>query len=156
MTNSDAQALRELRTKGMGVAAQLAWETVRRKPLTKTVVKIIATVALVSATLLPMLRMIQILATTGANTLSSDDLRFIAPLLDQVLSGSYQWQNFLHDTFFNAHQIAIGGLVFILFAWLTDMNVYYILFLHVALVIIRVFLIHNALTRTKQHTIPHD
>lgn len=101
MAASDLQTLHRLRARRVSIGAYLERETIRHKRLVTTLAKAIATIALMGATLLPMLRMIEILATAGADTLSSDDFLFVTPLIDQVLSGTYHWQNFFHDTFYN-------------------------------------------------------
>lgn len=97
--------------------------------------------------LLPLANIIRIVATTGANTPSSDDdifiLRFVGPILD----GTYRWRHFFRDGFHNTHADYFPGLLYILAAKLTDLNIYAILYAGIALAAVRALLLYTLLAR---------
>jgi hypothetical protein len=105
---------------------------------------------IVTLTLLPAVRIANILATTGANNLSSDDGNFINKFLGQVLEGTYHWQNFPRDTFFNTHSLLLPGLVYLGLAYFANFNVYVALYLGLLLAALKLLLIHSALTKSDQ------
>jgi hypothetical protein len=95
--------------------------------------------------LLPILHITIILITTGTNNISADNLLTV-PLINQVLNGSYQWRNYLHDTFINGHVQAWDILIQILSAYLAHWNVFTLLYLGIVLGIIKLILLYDAFT----------
>lgn len=63
---------------------------------------LVACIAMLLVGLAPAIRMAWHIAATGANAISTDYI-YIVPLIDQMLDGSYQWQNLLKDTFILQH-----------------------------------------------------
>src|SRR5215467_14227376 len=98
-------------------------------------------------TIAPIARMIYILATTGANTPSSDDEQFIPFFLGQIMSGLYNWLSFPQDTFQNTHVTMVPALVYVAMAYLDHLNIYHLLYLGVLLVAVKLVLLDNTLTR---------
>src|SRR5438105_2380305 len=96
----------------------------RVKPWQHQALRWAAITVVVALTLLPALGIANILVTTGANNLSSDDGIFNSRFLDKVLDGTYHWQNFPRDTFFDPHSLLIPGLAYIGLAYFADSNVY--------------------------------
>jgi hypothetical protein len=96
-------------------------------------------------TILPILRMGFILATTGANNLSNDHVGSF-PVIDQVLNGHYQWKNYFRDTFSQGHSTALTVLVQIGLVYLSHLNVYVMLFIGMGLAAIRLILLYNIFT----------
>ncbi|HKQ06598.1 MAG TPA: hypothetical protein VJ464_15805 [Blastocatellia bacterium] len=97
-------------------------------------------------TLLPLLNIIHIIATTGANTPSSDDAFFMDRFLGRVLDGTYDWRFFIRDTFFFTHSNLFPALAYIAMARLTHFNVYSVLYFGILLAAIKLALIHNSFT----------
>src|SRR5712691_2118451 len=106
---------------------------------------IIVTLAL---TLLPVLAMAIILTSTGANNLSSDDGIFNSTFLDKALAGTYHWQDFPRDTFFNTHSLLFPGLVYLGLAYFADLNVYVAIYIGLLMAALKLLLMHSALTRS--------
>src|SRR5262249_40748608 len=97
-------------------------------------------------TLAPIARIIYILATTGANTPSSDDEQFIPFFLGQIMSGRYHWLHFPRDTFQNTHVTMVPALVYVVMAYIDHLNIYHLLYLGVLLAGVKVILLHNTFT----------
>ncbi len=107
--------------------------------------------ALVAASL-PIINILNIICSTGADTLSDDylvHLRNIAP----ILNGSFSPGNFLHDSFYRGHLMVFPTLLRIILARLTYWNAYVELFIGVGAAILTLFLIHNALTAHSRHQV---
>lgn len=100
--------------------------------------------------LLPALNLALILATTGDNNPSSDDGLFIVRFLGQILEGTYHWQNFPRDTFFNTHSLLLPGLVYLGLAYFSNFNVYVALYIGLLLTALKLLLLHSALTQVEQ------
>src|SRR5438552_11003537 len=83
------------------------------KPWQRQALRWAAISVTVALTFLPAVAIANILTTTGANNLSSDDGLFIDKFLDKVLEGTYHWQDFPRDTFFNTHSLFFPGLVYL-------------------------------------------
>ena len=120
------------------------------KPWQRRALRWAAISVIVALTLLPAAGITFILATTGANNLSSDDGNFINKFLGQVLEGTYHWQNFPRDTFFDPHSLLFPGLVYLGLAYFADSNVYVALYLGLLLAAVKLLLLHSALTQTNQ------
>lgn len=114
----------------------------RRKVLRWTAIGM--TVAL---TALPIVALAIILGSTGANNLSSDDGLFNRNFLDKALDGTYHWQNFPRDTFFNTHSLFFPGLVYLALAYFAHLNVYAAIYFGLSLTVFKLLLLHSALTR---------
>src|SRR5262249_6410265 len=94
----------------------------------------------------PIARIIYILATTGANTPSSDDEQFIPFFLGHILSGHYNWLHFPRDTFQNTHVTMVPALVYVAMAYLDHLDIYHLLYLGVFLAAVKLLLFDNTLT----------
>lgn len=95
--------------------------------------------------LMPPLAVVCVLATTGADNLSNDYVAYIG-IIDRILSGTYSWADFPHDTFYRTHSVALPVILHALAAWLLRFNIYAELYFGVALACARVVLIHTALS----------
>jgi MFS family permease len=120
------------------------------KPWQRQALRWAAITVIVAVTLLPGLGIANILVTTGANNLSSDDGIFNSRFLDKVLDGTYHWQNFPRDTFFDPHSLLVPALAYIGLAYFADSNVYVALCLGLLLAAVKLLLLHSALTQTNQ------
>jgi hypothetical protein len=100
---------------------------------------------LLALTLLPILRLIHFVTTTGANNPSNDDL-MIVPIIDRVLSGTYHWGNIFSDTFLNGHFQLFPVLVQICLAYLTHWNIYAVLYFGIGLAVVKIVLLYNLIT----------
>jgi len=101
-------------------------------------------------TLLPILHIIFILATTGADNPSSDDfviLAFLGPILD----GTYDWQRFFREVFYNTHFIFFTSLIYIAMAYLTHLNIYSLLWLGVLFSIFKVYFLYASFIRFQKN-----
>lgn len=107
-------------------------------------------IIILGLTLLPAASLAYILATTGANNLSSDDGPFISRFLGQILEGTYHWQDFPRDTFYNTHSLFLPGLVYLALAYFTHLNVYVALYVGLVLAAFKLLLLHSALTKSIQ------
>jgi hypothetical protein len=97
-------------------------------------------------TIAPIGRLVYILATTGANTPSSDDEQFIPFFLGHIMSGHYNWLRFPRDTFQNTHVTMVPALAYVAMAYLDHLNVYHLLYLGILLAVIKLVLLHSAFT----------
>jgi hypothetical protein len=102
--------------------------------------------AVVILTLAPALRLLRILATTGADTPSSDDGVLIPRFLGQVLAGGYNWLRFPEDTFRNSHSHLTTALTYIVMAHWGHFNVYGALYFGVLLAGAKLVLLCDAFT----------
>jgi hypothetical protein len=93
----------------------------------------------------PILRLILFLATTGANNTSNDDI-YIAPMINQVLSGTYAWSHFFRDSFFNGHFMPLPILIHLSVAYFADWNVYFSIFIGLGLAVMKLLLLFDSLT----------
>lgn len=108
---------------------------------------VVAAIA-VALSLVPIVRMIHFIATTGVNTASADDVVFI-PLISHILSGHYNWQNYFRDTLIARSQsFAIPMLIRLAVIKLTHWNMYVELYIGVAVAVLRLALTYIALTYT--------
>lgn len=94
-------------------------------------------------TLAPILRVVAIVLTTGANNLSNDYLRF-AYLVGRILDGGYNWQNYFRDTFWNGHSLALPVLIYLAVAKFAHWNVYVEICVGIVMGIIRLALLYDA------------
>jgi hypothetical protein len=99
----------------------------------------------VTLTLLPIINIIFIIATTGENNMANDAWRF-AILIDKVLEGTYHWQNIFRDTFINNHVLVLPLFINIGVAYFAHWNVYFSIYLGIGLVALKVILIYDAFT----------
>ena len=63
--------------------------------------------------LVPFLRTCYVVASTGADCISNDDILFLS-LTENMLSGAYDWRNYFQDTFINGHCAAAAQAFFML------------------------------------------
>ena len=96
--------------------------------------------------LAPPIRLLRILSKTGDNTLSSDDGFLIPRFLGQVLGGGYNWLRFPEDTFRNAHSHLFPALTYLVMSRLNHLNIYWVLYLGVALAAAKLILLHSSIT----------
>ena len=95
-------------------------------------------------TIAPIARLVYILATTGANTPSSDDEQFIPFFLGQILSGHYNWLHFARDTFQNTHVTMVPALAYVALAYLDHLNIYHALYLGLLLAGVKLVVLRDA------------
>jgi hypothetical protein len=112
-------------------------------------IKWMRVVLIIIFTLLPVFRITLIVLTTGANNLSNDYLRFTF-LISHILDGGYNWQNFLRDTFWNGHSLALPVLVYLAVAKFAYWNVYVEMCVGIAMGIVRLLLLYDAFAHTKE------
>jgi hypothetical protein len=103
-------------------------------------------------TLGPILRVVAIVLTTGANNLSNDYLRF-AHLISRILDGGYNWQNYFRDTFWNGHSLALPVLVYLAVAKFARWNVYVEMCIGIVMGMIRLVLLYDAFVQSKDQRI---
>jgi hypothetical protein len=103
--------------------------------------------AIVAVALLPILRIVYTLGVIGENNLSNDAGPFLRRFLTPVMAGSYQWLDFPRDTFINTHSNIFPGLVFILLAYTSRLEVHAILYLGVLLALVRLWLLNDVIGR---------
>ena len=100
--------------------------------------------------LLPILRLIFFLATTGDNNLSNDEIHIVR-IVEQVLGGFYNWKNFFGDTFIEGHSKALFVLLQILLAYLSDWSEYVSIFFGVGLAFLKLLLFYDAFTHSNKN-----
>lgn len=102
-------------------------------------------------TLWPLLNVITVIATTGANSLSNDYTSWVWAI-DQMFDGTYPWLNFFRHTLWAGHSFVLPLLTHLSVARLTEWNAYVELFIGVALFAIRVGLLQAAFTYGQPRT----
>jgi hypothetical protein len=107
----------------------------------------LALAAMSALALLPILRMVYTLGVIGENNLSNDAGPFLSRFLTPVMAGSYHWLDFPRDTFINTHSNIFPGLLFILLAYTSRLEVHAILYLGVLLALIRLWLLNDVIGR---------
>lgn len=115
-------------------------------------IKIILAILVFTLTLIPILRVIVVVLTTGANNLSNDYLRF-AYLISRILDGGYNWRNYLHDTFWNGHSLALPVLVYLAVAKFAHWNVYVEMCVGIIMGIIRLLMLYDTFVQSKDQKI---
>jgi len=103
----------------------------RGKKISVNAIKLIFFSIIFVLTLLPLLRIVYILSTTGAVNPTNDDLDFVI-LIDQILNGDYHWINFFKDTFYyspywpasTGHSDFFPALIQVTLAHISDKNLY--------------------------------
>jgi hypothetical protein len=108
--------------------------------------RLTAGLAAIGLALLPILWIVQILATTGADNPSSDDGFFVV-FVGRVLKGGYNWRNLLRDTFQNTHVSAIPALIDLMMAYASHFSIYPALYLSLGLFVAKLILVRAALIR---------
>src|SRR5215471_4566131 len=108
----------------------------------------LALAAISALALLPILRMVYTLGVIGENNLSNDAGPFLNRFLTPVMAGSYHWLHFPRDTFINTHSNIFPGLVFILLAYTSRLEVHAILYLGVLLALVRLWLLNDVIGRS--------
>ncbi len=93
--------------------------------------------------LLPLFNVIGFLASTGANVLTADYIAYVR-MVDSIAQGTYNWKNYLSDTFVNTHFIAVPLFAEIIIALLTHWNTYFSIFIGVGMAVIRALLLWDA------------
>src|SRR5215831_2624406 len=97
---------------------------------------------------LPMVRIVRILAMNGSDVPSSDDIRIVHQFLGPALSGKYNWLDLPRATFLNdSHVSILPALVYFLTARLDHLNTYHILYMGIAITAGGLILVHQALTK---------
>jgi hypothetical protein len=92
--------------------------------------------------------MVYTLGVIGENNLSNDAGPFLNRFLTPVMAGSYHWLDFPRDTFINTHSNIFPGLVFILLAYTSRLEVHAILYLGVLLALVRLWLLNDVIGRS--------
>jgi hypothetical protein len=107
----------------------------------------LALTATIVLALLPIFRIVYTLGVIGENNLSNDAGPFLSRFLTPVMAGRYQWLDFPRDTFINTHSNVFPGLVFILLAYTSRLEVHAILYLGVLLALVRLWLLNDVIGR---------
>ncbi|MGB5967766.1 MAG: hypothetical protein WBG70_05485 [Spirulinaceae cyanobacterium] len=102
----------------------------------------IITAIAILATLIPILNIVVIIATTGANNFSNDYIQSLG-IIDQFLSGTYDWNNYFQDTFFNGHIVFFPALIRLAIAYFAHSNVYVEFYISVIFFFIKLILLHD-------------
>ena len=114
-----------------------------RRTASLTLAWLVAIVVL-AVSLLPIVNIVHIIATTGDNNLSNDYMIYM-PYVDHLLIGDYDWRNYFRDTFHTSHSLAIPFVIRSAVVFLTSWNVYYELYAAVILCALRVLFLGHAL-----------
>ncbi|MCZ2097627.1 MAG: hypothetical protein LC121_15445, partial [Anaerolineae bacterium] len=106
---------------------------------------------MIGLTLVPIVSVTRLLTTTGADNLGNDYLHYVS-VIDQVLSGTYNWANFFRDSFFaGGHSMAIPSVIYLLTARFASMSEYVLIIIGIAINFARLLLLYDVLTRWTQH-----
>lgn len=100
---------------------------------------------MVFLSLIPFVRLLTILWQNGRDNLHDDMAYWISPL-DQILSGSYHWQNIFHDTFNEGHSNVFPYLIHVLSAVFFDYHIFPILIFGIILTIFKLFFLYDSFT----------
>lgn len=109
-----------------------------------TVGRLVALLAAV-LTLAPLVIIVTIIATTGADNLSNDYLAYTG-MVGKVLSGTYDWSGYFRDTFYRTHSVALPLFLHILDARFFHWSVYPELYAGFVLAALRAVLLHQMLS----------
>lgn len=96
-------------------------------------------------TVLPIANIAFVLASTGADNLSNDYLQYVG-LVDKILNGGYNWLNYIPDTFYRTHSVALPVLIHIADAHFFSWNIYIELTAGIAFALLRFALLFSALS----------
>lgn len=96
-------------------------------------------------TCIPVVNMISIVGSTGANNLSNDYISYVG-LIGKILDGTYNWQNYLIDTRFGPHSYAFFFLIRIALARFAHWNIYGELYISLVFAGLKLFLLYDAFT----------
>ncbi|MGH9761827.1 MAG: hypothetical protein ACREAC_13445, partial [Blastocatellia bacterium] len=108
--------------------------------------RLLFTAGAILAALLPLARLTRILAITGVDVPSSDDIFFIPNVVGKVFAGGYNWTNFPRDSFQNTHVTIVPALAYLLMARFGHFNVYYALAFGVTATGVKLVLLYDAFT----------
>lgn len=89
--------------------------------------------------LIPVARTSYVVATTGADCISNDDILFVS-LTEGMLGGAYDWRGYFHDTFINGHCAAALQALLLGLGPLTAWNQYSLCFTGIAMAAVRAHL----------------
>ncbi len=100
----------------------------------------------VALAIVPIVNMVRLLTTTGANNLGNDYLAFIG-VIDKVLSGNYNWLDYFRDTFFaGAHSMAIPAGIILLTARFAFMNEYVVIDVGIVVAVFQLLVLFDIFT----------
>lgn len=99
----------------------------------------------VVVTALPIANIAFVLASTGADNLSNDYLQYVG-LIDKILNGGYNWLNYIPDTFYRTHSVALPVLLHIANAYFFNWNIYLELAAGIVFALLRLALLFSALS----------
>lgn len=91
-------------------------------------------------TALPIANIVSVVFTTGADNPSNDYLQYMG-LIDHILNGNYNWWNYIGDTFYRTHSVALPVLLHVLNAWLFGFSMYVELAIGIVLAVLRLVLL---------------
>jgi hypothetical protein len=95
--------------------------------------------------LIPIIRLFLILSTNGSNNLENDVVEYLLPM-EKMLKGNYSWTNIFYDTFKEGHSNIFPVLIQVLFAYLTDWNVFAPIYFRIILSCLKLILLFDAMT----------
>lgn len=106
---------------------------------------------MIGLTFVPIVSVTRLLMTTGADNLGNDYLLYVT-VIDQVLSGTYNWAHFFRDSFFaGGHSMAIPSAIYLLTARFGSMSEYDLIIIGIAINGVRLLLLYDVLTRWTRH-----
>ena len=108
--------------------------------------RLLFTAGAILAALLPLARWTRILAITGVDVPSSDDIFFIPNVVGKVFAGGYNWTNFPRDSFQNTHVTIVPALGYLLMARFGHFNVYYAIAFGITAAGVKLVLLYDAFT----------
>jgi hypothetical protein len=85
---------------------------------------------------LPLLRTCYVVATTGADCISNDDIIFLS-LTETMWGGTYDWRHYFEDTFINGHCSAAAQALFLWLGPLVAWNQYWLCGVGIAMAVVR-------------------
>lgn len=86
--------------------------------------------------LVPLARMSYVVATTGADCITNDDILFVS-LTESMLSGTYDWSRYFQDTFINGHCCAAVQALLLILGPAASWNQYTLCFVGMAMAALR-------------------
>ena len=86
--------------------------------------------------LFAMVRISYVVATTGADCITNDDILFVT-LTENMFSGTYDWSHYFRDTFINGHCCAAIQALLLILGPMTSWNQYALCFVGIAMAAVR-------------------
>ena len=107
-----------------------------------------AVIASISVALIPLIRLIFIYSTTGADNPSNDEWYPMAIIFGPIMDGHYHWAKFFQDIFYNGHLVFFPILAQLAFACFFHMNYFAMLVFGILLSTIQIYLVFDSIAGT--------